>query len=64
MFALTSWVQVLVGQGIVPKDYPPAVDVLPTTEVHAVVENAKKVIANCVAAMPTHEQFIERHCKA
>jgi len=64
MFALTSWVQVLVGQGIVPKAYHPAVDVLPTTEVHAVVENAKKVIANCVAAMPTHEQFIERHCKA
>jgi tryptophan 7-halogenase len=64
MFAVTSWVQVMIGQGIVPRGYHPAVDVMGAGEVEKVVSNARQVIANCVAAMPTHQQFIDRHCKA
>jgi tryptophan halogenase len=64
MFALTSWVQVMVGQHIVPTGYHPLVDAVPDEELARFGESVRKVIASCVAAMPTHEQFIDRHCRA
>jgi tryptophan halogenase len=64
MFALTSWVQVLVGQGIVPRGYHPLVDVLSETELAALGDGVRGVIASCVTAMPAHEQFIDRYCRA
>jgi tryptophan halogenase len=62
MFALTSWVQVMLGQHIVPQHYHPAVDLVPDHEVAGLVDSVKSVVAACVDAMPTHAQFIARHC--
>jgi tryptophan halogenase len=64
MFAVTSWVQVLVGQNRVPVGYHPAVDLIPEHELLELERSVRQVIANCVAAMPPHEQFIARHCAA
>jgi tryptophan halogenase len=64
MFALTSWVQVLVGQRIVPAGYHPLVDAVPEAELAALAESVRGVIASCVAAMPLHEQFIDRYCRS
>jgi tryptophan halogenase len=64
MFALTSWVQVLIGQRIVPGAWHPLVDAVPDDELAGLGSSVRNVIAGCVAAMPTHEQFIERCCKS
>ena len=64
MFALTSWVQVMLGQHIVPRAYHPLVDLVAEPELLRLDESVRGVIASCVAAMPAHEQFIERCCKA
>ena len=64
MFALPSWVEVMLGQRILPRSYHPAVDLLPDSEVEQLVGGVRKVIASCVAAMPTHQVFIDRFCKA
>jgi tryptophan halogenase len=64
MFALTSWVQVMVGQRIVPTGYHPLVDHVPEQDLAKLGESVRGVIASCVAAMPMHEQFIDRYCKA
>ncbi len=64
MFALTSWVQVMVGQGILPQGYHPLVDAVSDAELAQFAESVRAVLAACVAAMPTHEQFIDRHCRA
>ena len=64
MFALTSWVQVMLGQHIVPRAYHPLVDLVAEPELLRLAESVRGVIASCVAAMPAHEQFIERCCKA
>ncbi len=64
MFALTSWVQVMLGQRIVPHSYHPVVDELPEHELVAFVEGVRRVIATCVDAMPMHSQFIAQHCPA
>ncbi|HEU4779785.1 MAG TPA: tryptophan halogenase family protein [Steroidobacteraceae bacterium] len=64
MFALTSWVQVMLGQHIVPRAYHPLVDLVAEPELTRLAESVRGVIATCVAAMPAHEQFIERCCKS
>jgi tryptophan halogenase len=64
MFATTSWVQVMLGQGIVPRSYHPVVDQMPARDLAEFLEGVRRVIASCVDAMPTHAQFIARHCQA
>jgi tryptophan halogenase len=64
MFALTSWVQVMVGQGILPRGYHPLVDAISDHDLAQFAESVRGVIATCVAAMPAHEQFIDRYCRA
>jgi tryptophan halogenase len=64
MFAVTSWVQVMLGQHIVPQQYHPAVDLVPDQEIAGLVESVRTVIAACVDAMPMHAQFIAKHCAA
>ena len=64
MFALTSWVQVMLGQHVLPRAYHPLVDLVAEPELLRLDQSVRDVIAGCVAAMPEHEQFIERCCKA
>jgi len=64
MFALTSWVQVMIGQHIVPAAYHPLVDLVSDTELEKLGESVRGVVASCVALMPAHEQFIARYCQA
>jgi tryptophan halogenase len=64
MFALTSWVQVMIGQRILPAAWHPLVDAVPDDELARFGESVRGVIASCVAAMPEHEQFIARCCQA
>ena len=64
LFALTSWVEVMIGQRIVPQGWHPAVDLLPETKLRELLDGVRKVIASCVDAMPMHQQFIDRCCAA
>jgi tryptophan halogenase len=64
MFALTSWVQVMIGQRILPAAWHPLVDAVAEDELAQLGESVRNVIASCVAAMPAHEQFIARCCQA
>lgn len=62
-FAMHSWVQVMLGQRIVPKAYPPMADQMPMEDVFRFVAHVQKVISNCAQAMPMHQDFIDRYCK-
>lgn len=64
MFGLVSWVQVMIGQRIMPKAYHPLVDKVSEADLCGFVDHVKSVVAGCVEAMPMHQQFIDRHCKA
>jgi len=64
LFALTSWVEVMIGQRIVPQGWHPAVDLLPETKLRELLDGVRKVIGSCVDAMPMHQQFIDRCCAA
>jgi tryptophan halogenase len=47
-----------------PTSYHPAVDWVGDEDLYQYVDHVEKVIASCVAAMPPHQVFIDRHCKA
>ncbi len=63
-FALPSWVQVMLGQRIVPRSYHPIVDQMPEDKLVQFVERARQAVAGGVTAMPSHQAFIDRYCKA
>ncbi len=63
-FALPSWVQVMLGQRILPQNYHPIVDEMPEQELTEYVDGMRKTIARSVEAMPTHQAFIDTYCKA
>jgi tryptophan halogenase len=64
LFAEPSWIQVMIGQRWMPQGYHALVDGVSAEEAVRHVETVRGVIANCVRAMPTHEEFIARHCAA
>lgn len=64
MFGDVSWIEVMLGQGIKPRGYHPLVDQIPDDDLHRFVEGVGRTISACVDAMPTHQMFIDRFCKA
>ena len=63
-FALPNWVQVMLGQGIVPRSYHPMVDQMPEQRVAQHVDGVRAMLAHAVATMPTHQEWIARYWKA
>ena len=64
MFGLVSWVEVMLGQRIMPAGYHPLVDQLSDEDLDRYIGHVESVIASCVDAMPMHQAFIDRYCKA
>lgn len=63
-FALPSWVQVMLGQRVVPRSYHPMVDDMPQERLVEHVEGVRSTLAQAVATMPTHQQWLDRYWKA
>jgi len=64
LFSTTSWVAVMLGQGIVPDDYEPAVDALDEDRVAQALEQMRLAILDVAERLPTHGEFIARACPA
>lgn len=64
LFTESSWLQVMVGQRLMPRRHHPFADLLPEPEVAAYLDNVRSVVARCAQHMPTHAEFIARHCAA
>ena len=64
LFAETSWMQVMIGQDIMPRAYHPMVDTLSLDETRQMVAGTRGVLERSVEVMPTHREFIDRFCRA
>ena len=64
LFTEESWIQVMIGQGIIPQSYDPLIDVRSEAEIESFLGDISKVIGKCVDFMPSHEKFIADHCSA
>ena len=64
LFSEESWIQVFLGQGIIPQSYDPLADIQSDVQVTQFLGNIESVIAKCVDVMPTHEAFVAKFCPA
>jgi tryptophan halogenase len=61
LFTETSWLAVLVGQGIEAAGYHPAADLLPDSETLQRLAHIREVIAQTASMMPTQDEFFRLH---
>lgn len=64
LFTEDSWIAVLLGQRKFPQSHDPLVSMLEVEESGRFLASIRDVIEKTALAMPTHEQFIARHCAA
>ena len=64
LFQETSWIAVLLGQGVIPERHDPITETIPLEQVQQWLQKMKAMIQQGVARMPTHEAFIAANCKA
>ncbi|HET7267990.1 MAG TPA: tryptophan halogenase family protein [Oleiagrimonas sp.] len=62
LFGELDWVQVFLGQGIMPRSYHPMVDQVPDADLYRFIDGVERTVADCVQAMPTHQAFVDRYC--
>jgi tryptophan halogenase len=61
LFTETSWLSVMVGQGIAAQSYHPAADLLPDQETLTRLRHIREVVAATAEALPTQDEFLRRH---
>ncbi|MEL6361768.1 MAG: tryptophan halogenase family protein [Pseudomonadota bacterium] len=64
LFRDASWVQVMLGQGIVPDDYNPMADKLDDGQLATFLADVRTIIEKAVTGLPTQEAYIAEHCQA
>ena len=62
LFRDASWVQVMLGQGVMPADYDPMADQISNAQLAEFLANIKTLTARAVGTLPTHEDYLARHC--
>jgi tryptophan halogenase len=64
LFAENSWVQVMMGQGIMPRSYHPIATKLSDAEMTKLLSTIRDNVARTVAGLPDHEAYVARYCGA
>ena len=64
LFGESSWLQVLIGQGLMPEQYHPIVDLMPDSELNDFLMSIKQNVKRTVSQFPTHHEFIQQYCKS
>jgi tryptophan halogenase len=59
LFTETSWLAVMVGQGIEAQDYHPAADILPDSETLQRLAHIREVVAQTAALMPMQNDYLQ-----
>ena len=64
LFQNPSWLAVFIGQDVIPRRYAPLVDLRHSAEFSRYLESLRRTMSQAASVMPSHEQFIDRTCKA
>ncbi|HVJ03447.1 MAG TPA: tryptophan halogenase family protein [Sphingomonas sp.] len=64
LFAESSWIAVLRGQGVAPQGWDPLVDALDVDQLRVMAERIRTIFARAADAMPRHADYLARHCPA
>ncbi|MEM7280011.1 MAG: tryptophan halogenase family protein [Pseudomonadota bacterium] len=64
LFGENSWIQVMLGQGLLPEQYHPIVDEMTDDELRRFMQGAETAVHRQVGRLPDHQEFIDHYCKA
>jgi tryptophan halogenase len=64
LFVENSWVQVMMGQGIMPEAHHPIARKMPDDELALFLKGLRESVAQTVAAMPPHHEYVAQYCGA
>lgn len=64
LFHEVGWLQVMMGQNIIPERYDHMADALPEKDLNEFLANLKTIMKGAVSRLPSHAEFIARHCAA
>ncbi|MES1195834.1 MAG: tryptophan halogenase family protein, partial [Steroidobacter sp.] len=64
LFRTDSWCHVMLGQGIMPKNYHCFPREMDEEELKKYLNEFRTSISRTVTALPTHQQFVDQYCKA
>jgi tryptophan halogenase len=64
LFRESSWVQVMVGQGIQPAGYHAMADRLSAEQLAGFLADVERLIERAESSLPAHAGFIEAHCRS
>ena len=62
LFAENSWIQVMLGQGIMPSQHHQTADLMPDAELSAFLGSIAASVDNTVMQLPPHQAYVERYC--
>lgn len=62
LFAENSWIQVMLGQGIVPAQHHPVADLMGDDELSGFLEGIRSKVERTVAQLPVHQDYVARYC--
>jgi tryptophan halogenase len=62
LFAENSWIQVMLGQGIMPRTHHQTADLMGDAELAAFLNGIRDNISRTVAQLPPHQAYVEQYC--
>ena len=63
IFLESSWLQVMLGQGVVPQDYHPLADTLSDEQLEDKLLKTRQTKQQPMDQIPSHDKFLEVFCK-
>jgi tryptophan halogenase len=64
LFSVTSWIAVLLGQGVWPAAHDALVDAMSERELNTALEGMRSAIDRVARSLPTQQDYIRQHCAA
>ena len=64
LFGENSWIQVMLGQGLMPEQYHPIVNMMSDEELERFLTGIHGAAEKLVSQLPEHQRFIDYYCKA
>jgi tryptophan halogenase len=64
LFSEVAWVQIMIGQGVMPEDYHPMAAVVPDAAFAEMMANVRTIVHKPLPHVGTHEEFLRRYCPA
>ncbi len=62
LFAENSWIQVMLGQGIMPRQHHQTADLMADAELAHFLDGIRSTVDRTVAQLPAHQGYVEKYC--